>query len=143
MVGMRPLLTSSRLDDRREKVMWLDDHWAVVEGGQGYADVVNGNLYLAMSLRNAGQGLGVLQGWRIYPERLLSSAPHADPVEFQRQTRDLYIAAHDVGYWHAAYRDADDPDYEALAKTLANRDAFTIDLLYSDHEGGQRIISRF
>jgi hypothetical protein len=143
LVGIRPVLMQSRADDHEEKVIWVDDHWAKVAGGHGYADIVNGNLYLAISLRNAGPGLGVLHGWHASDRRLLSSDPHAEPSEFRRQTRDLFIPSNDVGYWHAALREADDPMYEPLCAAVKAREHFTVDLMYSDHEGGQRMISRF
>jgi hypothetical protein len=142
LVGMRPLLTVSRLDDRTDKVMWVDDHFAKIAGGHGYATIVDDKIYMAVSLRNAGQGLGVLQGWNAIPARLLTDETHAAVADFRRQLRDLYIPAGDVGYWHAAIRDPEDRDYEGLCKAITERTAFTIDLMYSDHEGGQRIISR-
>jgi hypothetical protein len=59
------------------------------------------------------------------------------------QTRDLYIAPGDVGFWQAAIREADDPDYAGLRTCIRDAEAFTIELLYGDHEGGQRTITRF
>jgi hypothetical protein len=32
---------------------------------------------------------------------------------FRRQSRDLYIPVDDIGFWQAAYRDPDDPEYPA------------------------------
>ena len=59
------------------------------------------------------------------------------------QTRDLYIAAGDVGFWQAAVRESSDPDYTGLSKNARDGEPFTIDLLYGDHEGGQRAVTRF
>lgn len=143
LVGMRPVLLTSRLDDRTEKVFWIDDHWARVEGGRAYADVVDGNLYMAVSLRNSGQGLAVLQGWYVVADRISGGDQHADAVLFRRQQRDLFVPAQDVGYWHAAIRDREDPWYEAVAKAVEARQPFTVEVLYSDAEGGQRSIARF
>ena len=143
LIGMRPVLLHSRLDDRTEKVFWYDEHWAKLAGGRGYAHVVDGNLYLAISVRNCGPGLGVLQGWQAFPGRLDARDPHVEPGDFRPQLRDLFVPAGDVGYWHAAIRDPEDPAYEALCKTVVAREAFTVEILYSDHEGGQRSISRF
>ena len=36
-----------------------------------------------------------------------------------------------------------DANRDAAAKAIANREPLTIDLLYGDYEGGQRVISRF
>jgi hypothetical protein len=49
----------------------------------------------------------------------------------------------DVGFWQAGARDPADPDYPALRQGIEERRLFTIELLYSDHEGGQRAIGRF
>lgn len=143
LVGMRPVLLTSRIDDRQEKVFWADDHWAVVEGSRGYADIVDGNLYFAISLRNVGAGLAVLQGWTVSAERRGPEDEHARPGDYRRMLRDLYIPAHDVGYWHAAIRDADDPLYAPMAAAVKERRLFTVEILYSDHDGGQNSISRF
>ncbi len=59
------------------------------------------------------------------------------------QTRDLYIAPADIGFWQAAIREAGDPDYAALSRDIQDMQPFTIDVLYGDHEGGQRTITRF
>ena len=58
-------------------------------------------------------------------------------------TRDLYIPAGDTGFWQAALRDPNDALYPGLLDVIQRRQTFTIDVLYGDHEGGQRSISRF
>src|SRR5690242_20770551 len=55
----RPLLVQSRLDDPRQKIMFGDQHWVTVEGSHGMAEFLDGNVYLVMSLRNVGAGIGV------------------------------------------------------------------------------------
>ena len=40
-------------------------------------------------------------------------------------------------------RDRDDPDYDVLRGAVDRTDRVMIDLLYVDHEGGQRTIGRF
>lgn len=143
LVGMRPILLTSRMDDRAEKVFWVDEHWARVQGGHAYAQVVDGNLYMAISLRNSGQGLAVLQGWTVSPDRLGAGDQHSDLDVFRRQQRDLFVPAQDVGYWHAALRDPEDSWYEPMVKAVEARESFTVEVLYSDAEGGQRCIARF
>ncbi|MCU1387866.1 MAG: hypothetical protein JWL72_1204, partial [Ilumatobacteraceae bacterium] len=51
--------------------------------------------------------------------------------------------AGDHGFWQGAVRDAGDPMFDALRDAVAREESVTIDLLYGDHEGGQRTISRF
>jgi hypothetical protein len=142
-VGLRPVLVTSRLGDPMQKIRWMDDHWAQVEGSQGSVEIVDQNLYLAVSLRNVGSGLAVPMGWNIMEGTQPAAAPHSDPAQFRMQTRDLLVAAGDVGFWQGAIRDRDDPDYEWLCRTVFDADPFTLDLLYGDHEGGQRTITRF
>jgi len=43
--------------------MWGDEHWARLSGSGGVAEVVDGNVYLAMSVRNSGSGVAVIHGW--------------------------------------------------------------------------------
>ena len=66
--NLRPVLVTSRLDDPVQKIRWMDNHWARLDGAQGIVQVVDGNIYLAISLRNAGSGLAVAIGWAVVPD---------------------------------------------------------------------------
>ncbi len=143
-VNLRPVLVTSRIDDPIQKIRWVDDHWARLEGSRGSVEMVDGSIYLAISLRNVGSGLAVIFGWSVLTELVRTNEiPHAAPEDFRMQTRDLYIAPGDIGFWQAAIREAGDPDYAALSQDVQNVQPFTIDVLYGDHEGGQRTITRF
>jgi hypothetical protein len=143
-VNLRPVLVSSRLDDPVQKIRWVDDHWARLEGSQASVELVDGSIYLAISLRNVGSGLAVPFGWSVLTELVRTTdVPHVAPEDFRMQTRDLYIAPGDIGFWQAAIREAGDPDYTALSKDIQDLQPFTIDILYGDHEGGQRTVTRF
>jgi hypothetical protein len=142
-IGIRPLLMPSRLEDVPQKIMWGDEHWARLEGSAATAEQIGEVIYLAMSLRNAGSGTAVLLGWHLGPQELTPEQVRTDLDEFRPQLRDLYVPGRDVGFWQAAFRDPADPEYRDLADTVQSRRVFTIDLLYSDHEGGQRAIGRF
>jgi hypothetical protein len=127
--------------------MYGDEHWVQIPGG-GAVGQVSGDdghetVYLAISLHNAGSGLAVIHGWRFYPSRLVGLQAHPPPEEFRMQTRDLYIPVNDTGFWQAAFRDPDEPGYQAALEAVKSRAPVTIDLLYGDHEGGQRVVSRF
>jgi hypothetical protein len=137
---------ASRFQDPPEKVGWVDDHWAKVEGGRAHVEGVDGNIYLAGSVRNVGAGIAVLQGWWPNAEVVFAAdqpQQHVEPERFRPQSRDLYIPAGDVGFWQGALRDRDDDAYVAVLRAIEQRQRMTVDLLYSDHEGGQRAISRF
>src|SRR4029077_21256133 len=57
MTNLRPLLTTSRLDEPGEKVGFADDHYLRIPDGGGGADVTDDAIYLTIALRNAGSGL--------------------------------------------------------------------------------------
>lgn len=144
-VNLRPLLFPSRLQDPPVKAMWVDRHWATIPGGHAHAEVDDGVVYLAMSLRNVGQGIGVIHGWATPGNWATTAGGHSEPDAFRPQSRDLYIPPGDHTFWQAALRDsaAESEEGRALRKVVAAREPFTIELLYGDHEGGQRTISRF
>jgi hypothetical protein len=141
----RPVLAPSRLEDPMQKIMFVEGHWVRAEGGRGVADHVDGRVYLALSLRNVGSGIGVCQGWAVRPGQVtFRAAPTHTPVDqFRAQTRDLYIPGGDIGMWQGAIRSAEDPDHAALVDAIESREPISIELLYSDQVGGQRTISRF
>jgi hypothetical protein len=147
-IGVRPLLMASRLEDPVEKIMWGDEHWAELRGGHASVEIEDGNVYLAMSVRNVGAGIAVIQGWHPTAQRIAELARLGDralpsPDDFRPQQRDLYVPAGDASFWQAAIRDPNDQAYAPLLEAIGGRQTFTITLLYSDHEGGQRTISRF
>jgi hypothetical protein len=142
-VGLRPLLMPSRLEDPVLKVLWVDGHYSRLEGGRAAVEVKDGVIYLAMSLRNVGSGMAVLHGWHPLAERVRGDEPHADTERFRTLTRDLYVAPGDVGFWQGAFRDPDEPGYDEMCEAIQTHHRLTVELLYGDHEGGQRIVSRF
>jgi hypothetical protein len=142
LAGLRPLLVPSRLDDGQQKVFFGDGWHVMLSGGRGVAQEEKGTVYLAASLRNAGTGIGVLHGWLFHPGDYRSDL-HPDLETFTRQTRDLYIPSGDTGFWQGALRDPTAPDYKATLQAIEDRQPVTIDLLYGDYEGGQRVVSRF
>jgi hypothetical protein len=143
MSRLRPLLLPTRIQDPEEKVGFQDDHWVHVPGGQAHAEATRDAIYLVIPVRNVGEGLAVLNGWVLRPERLVGAADRPDPAEFRRLTRDLYIAPGDLGFWQGTLRDPAESIFIEATKTIIGRQPFTIDLLYGDGEGGQRMISRF
>lgn len=143
LAGIRPVLVPSRFQDPPEKVGFVDDHWLKVPGGCGAAEVTAEAVYMAMALRNVGNGLAVLHGWDFRPERPSFDPTHGAPESFRRLTRDIYVASGDLGFWQGAFRDPADPQFQAAHDAITARQAITIDVLYGDHEGGQRTITRF
>jgi hypothetical protein len=141
----RPILTQSRLDDPVQKLMFVDGHWIMAAGGRAAAEHLEGSVYLAVSLRNVGSGIGVCQGWaaRVGLGTSETMPTPAAEDDFRLQTRDLYVPAGDVGMWQGALRNPEDQLRAALAETIDARQSFTLELLYSDQVGLQRTITRF
>jgi hypothetical protein len=139
----RPLLVQSRLEDPDQKIMFGDQHWVRVEGSHGMAEFLDGNVYLVMSLRNVGAGIGVCQGWCVRPGLQRAVSEHVPEEQFRAQMRDLYISGGDIGLWQGAIRDANDPSHGEVADAVRRREPLAVELLYSDQVGGQRTISRF
>ena len=141
---LRPVLLPSRIQDPPEKAMWKEGHWTQVEGGRGVVEEADDNIYLVISLRNAGAGIGVLQGWYVTVAASTSSEVARPEVDvFRRQLRDMYIAPGDSGFWQGAIRDRGDASYDELHAAITARERLIVYLLYSDHDGGQRTISMF
>jgi hypothetical protein len=102
--------------------------------------------YLAMPLRNVASGIAVLHGWHLWTRRAAGEIPPAaapNLEDFRRLQRDLYVPAGDVSFWQAALRDPEDPLYGPLLDAIRQRTALSVNILYGDHEGGQRTITRF
>ncbi len=53
------------------------------------------------------------------------------------------MPAGDISFWQAALRDTDDELYGPVREAIATGGPLSVDLLYGDHEGGQRTITRF
>lgn len=140
--GLRPLLLASRLQDDTQKVMFVDGKWVQVPGGRASVLAEEKVIYLAMSLRNVGRGIAVVHSWHFYPD-WGPGVPDPDLEEFHRQSRDLYVPPGDIGFWQAAFRDEADPQYDDACKAVTSKSQLTVDILYGDADGGQRIITRF
>ena len=141
----RPLLAQSRFGDPVQKLMFVEGHWVSAEGGRAVAEHIDGNVYLAISLRNVGSGIAVCQSWAVRPGFTTSGtmpSPASDE-EFRLQTRDLYIPPGDIGMWQGALRHPEDAVRAATAEAIDQGQPITIELLYSDQVGGQRTITRF
>ncbi len=142
LASIRPLLVPTRLEDPLEKIGFLDEHWIRAEGGRAVLEVTPDAIYMGFGLRNVGSGLAVLDRWDLHPE-VDGATPLRDVSEFRRLSRDLYIAGGDQGFWQGALRDAADPAFAAMRDAIEARQRVSIDVLYGDHEGGQRTVTRF
>jgi len=145
LANLRPVLSSSRPDDPVQKVGFIDDRWFRVAGGQGIAEATETTIYLAMSVRNVGAGMAVLRGWNVHlgdRQQIATRIDHRSE-DFRMLTRDLYIPPGEAGFWQGAYRDRSEPEFAEVADQINQHEPFVVELLYADHEGGQRVITMF
>jgi hypothetical protein len=155
LAGIRPLLLPSHMDDPEQKVGFVDEHWVHVGGGRAAAEATTNAVYLVVSLRNVGNGLAILDRWDLTcydvfdpvhaaeANRLGAQQRPRDVAQFRRLTRDLYIPPGDLGFWQGALREPSEELFKVASDAVQERRPLTLDLLYSDVQGGQRTISRF
>jgi len=143
LAGIRPVLVPTRLTDPIEKVGFIDGHWLRVEGQLASVEVTPEAIYLSFTVRNVGAGIGVLDRWDIITDEVGPTSTYRDPAEFTRLSRDIYIPGGDMGFWQGAFRDPSEARFIEVRQAIEQRRPIRIDLLYEDHEGGQRTISRF
>ena len=141
LTQLRPLLIQSSPGDPPLRAGFGDGVGLTVPGEGAAVEVVEGRIYLAVSLRNVGPGIAVLHGGSVYPERPGAGVEHRPLDEIQRLQRDIYIPPGKVGFWQIAFRDPS-PERDAIARGI-EAGAFGVEILYGDYEGGQRVISRF
>jgi hypothetical protein len=141
-IGLRPILAPSRLEDPPQKVMFADRHWVKLEGGRAAVEVIDGVVYLAMLVRNVGNGMAVIEAWQPFAGQLKTDDPWGSLEEFRPQSRALWIAPNDVAFWQGALRDESSELQRSITAGVADG-AVTVDLLYLDNEGGHRTVSRF
>ena len=142
LLGLRPVLLPSRPEDPPERVTFVDRGFTV-EGGSAHVEPGERAIWLAIPIRNVGAGLAVLHGWQVRPRKATAGDDHGDPADFRMLARDLYVAAGDTGYWQGALRDPEDQLFHDVRSAIAAGEALEVEVLYGDHEGGQRTISRY
>jgi hypothetical protein len=142
LAGQRPLLVNSRLQDPPQKVEFPEGRRLAVAGGRAALEATDDVVYLAASIRNVGTGLAVLHGWHLCPD-IQRERVHVPIEEFTSQTRDIFVAPGDNGFWQGAYRDPAADGFKAVTDAIKAQHPLMLSLLYGDFEGGQRVISQF
>src|SRR5436305_4351641 len=99
LAGQRPLLVTSRDEDPLERVRFGDGVILNVSGHGAGVRLVNGNIYMAIALRNGGAGLAVIHGWQVQIAEGATAGQRPDIDGFRRQLRDLYIPSGATGFW--------------------------------------------
>ena len=142
LAAERPLLMSSRLQDPEQKIQFLEGRFLKVAGGAATLEVADGVVYMVISVRNVGTGLAVMHGWHVEVtgQPQLTQPPLE---EFTAQTRDIYVAPGDLGFWQGALRDPGTAQFKAVTAAVEAGDPMMLSILYGDWEGGQRVISQF
>jgi hypothetical protein len=142
LAAERPLLVSSRLQDPEQKIQFQDATLVRVTGSAAALEVTDSAVYLVISVRNVGTGLAVMHGWHI---EVTGQTPQTHPPleDFTTQTRDIYVASGDLGFWQGALRDPATAQFKAVASAVGAGDPLVLSVLYGDWEGGQRVITQF
>ena len=139
-IGIRPVLATSRLEDAPIKIMYGDQHWVKIEGGAPLRGHRPGHLLghglaqcrPASPSSTAGASTPSFRPLLIGPTTLTGSSPRLGTCTSRPTTPGS-------GRERCGTRTT---PIEA-ARQDRSRPAGTLDLLYGDHEGGQRAISRF
>jgi hypothetical protein len=141
LAQLRPLLVESSESDPVQHVNFADATALPVPGGGAFVGEVDGILYVVPSLKNVGPGIAVLHGGRVYPDSVPARGDHSPLDEMRMLQRDLYISPGGIGYWQIAFRE-DDAFRRQLQDTI-RAGTLSLEVLYGDYEGGQRVITRF
>jgi hypothetical protein len=142
LAGLRPLIVNSRLQDPQQKVTFVEGKLLALPGGRAAFELTDDVVYMSLSIRNVGSGLGVLHGWYVCPAVQRDRA-HPPLEDFTSQTRDIFVAPGDIGFWQAAFRDPAAESFRLATAAIGAGNPVTVFLLYGDFEGGQRVISQF
>jgi hypothetical protein len=142
LAELRPLIVESSEQDPPQHVNFVDVPAVTAPGGGAAVELRDGYLYIVLSLRNVGPGIGVLHGGRMFSELRSGLNEHGDLATFRMLTRDIYIPSGKYGFWQIAYREEQQAELDELLPGV-QRGELAAEILYGDFEGGQRVISRF
>jgi hypothetical protein len=142
LAAERPLLMSSRLQDPEQKIQFMEGRFLKVAGGTATLEAADGVVYMVISVRNVGTGLAVMHGWHVEVS-VQPQQTHPPLEDFTTQSRDIYVAPGDIGFWQGALRDPATAQFKAVAAAVEAGDPMMLSILYGDWEGGQRVISQF
>src|SRR5205823_11325301 len=93
----RPLLIQSSPGDPPVRAGFGDGVGVTAPGEGAGVEIVDGRIYIAVSLRNVGPGIAVLHGGVVYPDPRRAAAGHTPLDDFRMLTRDIYIPPGKVG----------------------------------------------
>jgi hypothetical protein len=156
LAGMRPFLAPSRPEDPGEVVQFADGRLLETRAGRALVLRDKSVIYLAIPLRNFGTGFAVLREYQI--EAQTADQVAADPrgparhqrgdlapdrSVFATQQRDLYVPPGGLGFWQAALRDPSSERFQQAEQAISTSGRITVDVLYTDHDGGQPTVTRF
>lgn len=143
LTGLRPVLIPTKEDDPVATVRFGDGQVLRLRAHGAAVVVASEVVYLGLGVRNGGSGLAVIHGWRVRPWDPDRPSERPDLDSLRRQQIDIYVPAGDTGNWLGALRDPADANHPAARAAVQAGQALVLDLLYGDHEGGQRTIVRF
>ena len=137
--SLQPILIPSPWEAPVQKVNFIDGKLMHVSGGRASIEVTDEVVYMIASIRNVGRGLAVFHGWAVPADRASDRTPLSD---FHLLQRDIFVAPDYDGFVQVASRDPKSKEFASLVNGERS-DIFWIDLLYSDIESTQRLVTRF
>ncbi|MGI8506758.1 MAG: hypothetical protein ACR2MK_08145 [Solirubrobacteraceae bacterium] len=141
MAGLRPVLIPSREEDPTERIRFGDQQLVMFPATAARStSATRRSTWRSVCATGAPAWPSSPAGACSCAQALLTSAPSSTT---HRQQIDLYIPAGDTGYWLGALRGPSAPAFDAISRAAAADELVQVDLLYGDHEGGQRTIVRF
>jgi hypothetical protein len=87
-----------------------------------------------------GTGIAVLHAWW---QGIAPRIERSNIDDYHQLTLDLYVPTGDAGYWQGALRDPAREEFRMAVDAIAAHKSLLIDLLYGDHLGAQRYVTRF
>src|SRR4051812_42291832 len=110
LVGIRPVLATTRFEDPTQKISFMD-RWVKVEGGRALVEITDEAIYLVIPVRNVGSGIAVLDRWDLRVYAGGGERTRRAPSTSRRLTRDIFGAPGDIGFWQGAFRAPNEPIY--------------------------------
>lgn len=144
--NLLPIMVPARPDGRKRVARFTLEKHVTIRNADTYAEFDGDGVCLAVCLRNIGSGVAVLKGFDASPNDSAEPASYDVPSlsRFASALHALYLGPGDAAYL-AIFTSLDSSRtdaYEVVQETVPNGASLLLDLVYTDHSGGQLTISR-
>ena len=135
------MLVTSRLEDPEQKIRWIDDHWALLEGSQGVASSWSTASVVSRHLgaqRGPGPGRDLRVGGAAGVPAQSPDCPSRGGRGLPARRRGTSTSlAGDIGFWQAppSARPDRSGSTRIIRTCIEEVEPFTIEVLYGDTRG--------